>query len=266
MTKIWFIRIILLIILQIFTSVSLISRGRKKLSYFTEILLSVVFIAYDYYGVKYIIEKYPDRKIAEIYADNLFKKEYLIIFCLGYIFMKIILLMLVYILKYFSFYAIVSITKNGLLAKICYKIFGKKKFVSFTSRMWNKADYGIAIKKGLPGMVNKVHKLTGVHFDKDGFPKFKSFYTVKLKRNLYRKTRETHFRYANKMLHERIKKDKRFYLKFTKSELKLIAEGNTPDRFTWHHHQDSGVLELVDRQIHAKVNHRGGYSIWGKKE
>ena len=37
------------------------------------------------------------------------------------------------------------------------------------------------------------------------------------------------------------------------------------DGYTWHHHQNAGILQLVDEEIHAKTWHHGGYSIWGSK-
>lgn len=35
--------------------------------------------------------------------------------------------------------------------------------------------------------------------------------------------------------------------------------------FTWHHHQNEGVLQLVDREVHRNINngHLGGRAIWG---
>jgi hypothetical protein len=46
--------------------------------------------------------------------------------------------------------------------------------------------------------------------------------------------------------------------------LKQLEEGKTPKAFTWNHHQEPGVMQLVDRKIHSKTGHLGGYSIWGK--
>ena len=31
--------------------------------------------------------------------------------------------------------------------------------------------------------------------------------------------------------------------------------------WTWHHHQDVGVMQLVDRAVHRAFPHRGGLSI-----
>lgn len=39
--------------------------------------------------------------------------------------------------------------------------------------------------------------------------------------------------------------------------------GNKLFGFTWHHHQDSGKMELISENIHNKVSHVGGNLIWG---
>lgn len=265
MTLLWSIRFSILVVLQIITSTFFISKCKKRISYFTEVFLTVLSIAYTYKGIPYLLENYDIKYLEKIYANHSFSVDKLIWYIIFYIIMKIMLVIIIWCIRYFSFYALVSITKNGLMARICYKIWGKVKFSRFVSTMWNKVNYGLNIKKGIPGMVNKKHKVTGVRFDKDGFPQFDSIFEIKLPRNLYRKSRETHFRYANKKIYERIKKDKRFARKFTKSEIESFKRGETPSKFTWHHHQDSGRLQLVYNNIHAKVNHRGGYSIWGNK-
>lgn len=36
-----------------------------------------------------------------------------------------------------------------------------------------------------------------------------------------------------------------------------------PDGLTWHHHQDTGRMQLVEYGEHAAHRHTGGMSIWG---
>lgn len=266
MTLLWIIRFSILLLLQIVTSIFLIYKGKKRLSYLTEILLSVLSITYAYKGVPYILEHSNLKFIEKLYTNHSFTVNELYWYIILYMSMKIIIVILIWILRYFSFYALVSITKKGKLARIGYKIYGKVKFSRFVSVMWNRVDYGIAIKKGIPGMVNKKHGATKIPFDKDGFPIFKSIVEIKLSRNLYKRSRETHFRYASKELYKKIKENKRLASKFSKSDIEAFKRGETPSKYTWHHHQDTGKLQLVDSQIHAKVSHRGGYSIWGKKD
>ena len=51
--------------------------------------------------------------------------------------------------------------------------------------------------------------------------------------------------------------------KFTEAEIAIFKEGGVPKAYTWHHHQDEGVMQLVDRKIHRQTGHTGGFSIWG---
>lgn len=44
--------------------------------------------------------------------------------------------------------------------------------------------------------------------------------------------------------------------------LKMVKNLRT---YTWHHHQDTGRMQLVDAFLHEKTGHTGGYNIWGKK-
>ena len=267
MSYLWIVRFSILILLQFITSFFLIYKGKKKISYFTEILLSISSILYAYFIVPMIMEKNTLEVIECIYKGHSFTTDKFLLYIVGYFILKILLLIFIWMLKYFSFLTLVSISKNnGIIAKIGYKIFGKARFVRFVSRMWNKVNYGIEIKKGIPSRVNKKHRSTGIYFDKDGFPKFEAIETVKLDRKLYNKTREVHFYHCNKILYEKIKKDRSIAKKFTKEDIKCFKEGDTPAMYTWHHHQKRGVLQLVERDVHEKVNHRGGFSIWGKKE
>ncbi|XMN55984.1 HNH endonuclease [Corynebacterium sp. LaCa117] len=33
---------------------------------------------------------------------------------------------------------------------------------------------------------------------------------------------------------------------------------------TWHHHQETGRMQLVEKGAH-RAPHKGGFSLWGKK-
>ncbi len=244
MSLLWIVRnehLLLLLIAQVLTSLLFIYYGKNKISYVTEILL--VFGAIWY---------------------NKPEHEFLTILCYlaEYILMKILLLLMVWLAKHFSFYVMVVITHKK---KKFHKFFIKRKrFLRIQSRIWNKVNYGIRIKKGMPSQVGKKHKSTGVYFDKDGFPKFKEIAKIKLSRKYWKKERSTHFYRASKMLYENIQKSSRLASKFTKKEIREFQKGDLPDKYTWHHHQDKGVLQLVDREIHASVRHDGGFDIWGK--
>ena len=233
--------LLLLLIAHLVTSFFLIYLRKNKISIVTEILLS--FLTFWYH-------------------NSSFSLPILLYYIIEYIIFKILLLITIWISKNFAFYVLVAVTheKHKL-----HKFFNsKKRFKKFQARIWNRIDYGIKIKKGLPSMVGRKNKTTGVSFDKNGFPKFNAIATIKLDRKYWKKDRDVHFYHASKLLYEKIKKSSRLKSKFTKKEILEFKSGNLPDKYTWHHHQDSGVLQLVNRDTHAKVKHNGGYSIWGK--
>ena len=113
-------------------------------------------------------------------------------------------------------------------------------------------------------MVGKKNDKTGIWFDKNGFPKFKPIVEVKLDRKDWKKSREVHFNRASKMVYEKAQRNSMFARKFLRRELAEFKSGEVPSKYTWHHHQDKGVLQLVEYKIHSDVKHRGGFSIWGK--
>lgn len=246
MSFLWIVRsqnLVILLMLQIITSLFWIYKGKNKISYISEILIMIGFM---------------------LYGNFSFEIEQCICYLAEYILMKTLLLFVVWIAKHFSFYVIVCITHKN---KLGYKFFIKKKrFLRIQTRIWNKVDYGIRIKKGYPYMVNKKHPETGIYFDKDGFPKFKTIATIKLKRKLWKKTREVHFYNASRELYTKISKNSRLASKFTKKEIQILKNGDVPPKYTWHHHQDKGVLQLVDCKVHSEIRHRGGFAIWGKRE
>ena len=85
----------------------------------------------------------------------------------------------------------------------------------------------------------RYHSKTGVPFDADGYPIFDAEADVTIEPTGDRKADVSA---ANK----------------------AAGYEETPDGKTWHHHQDRGRMQLVDREIHKRTGHKGGWSIWGK--
>lgn len=112
-------------------------------------------------------------------------------------------------------------------------------------------------------LAGKNHPVTDVPFDSDGFPVFESKYKMKLNPDVFFKTRQTHFNKASKDLYNKAMKDSDLAKKFTPKELEIFKNGDVPKDYTWHHHQDTGVMELVERAVHKSTGHTGGFSIWG---
>ncbi|WP_242295630.1 WXG100 family type VII secretion target [Bacillus cereus group sp. BfR-BA-01516] len=121
----------------------------------------------------------------------------------------------------------------------------------------------IRLRKG--ELAGDRHPVTGIPYDVDGFPIFDAVTEVTLKEADYKKTRPTHDRICNKLLYEQILKDPKLAAKFTAEEIELFKNGEKPKTYTWHHHQDTGRMQLVDAYLHEKTGHTGGYNIWGKK-
>ncbi|WP_367277863.1 HNH endonuclease [Clostridium sp.] len=116
---------------------------------------------------------------------------------------------------------------------------------------------------GRMNMAGKTHPVSGVEFDANGFPKFKSEYDMHLDPADYLKSRGTHFDRASKSLYSKIQSDPELASKFTRNEIEIFKEGGIPKRFTWHHNQEPGLMQLVDRTLHKQTGHDGGFSIWG---
>ncbi|MET7020517.1 WXG100 family type VII secretion target [Bacillus mycoides] len=120
----------------------------------------------------------------------------------------------------------------------------------------------IRLRKG--DLAGDKHPVTGIPYDAEGFPIFESKGEVMLKEADFKKSRTTQSRKCSKALYEQIMENPELALKFTYEEIQLFKMGKTPEHYTWHHHQDTGRMQLVDYQTHHDTGHTGGYKIWGK--
>ena len=228
-------------IVQVILSICLIIRRKNIWAIISEIISSLILL-YSLNGFS-------------IQINN----KILLYFCIAlmeYLSVKIFLVFFMIIVRYCRFYLIKFACRKKK------KVKGIK--LSFI-QTFSKVKYWPNPKLGLPSMAGKIHSKTRVRFDEKGFPKFKAIFKVKLKKRDWQETRERHFYIANTILEKSLKSNSRLKTKFTKEQIKQIARGITPNGYTWHHHQDAGVLWLVDEKIHAKTYHVGGYTIWGSK-
>lgn len=225
-------------IFQIVLSSVLILRHKNKFAIASEIATSLL-LFYILYNI-----------------ENIVSWNYIVLVVVELLLVKLFLVVFWIIARVYSFYLIRNISKS--------KKKTNKKRAKIANKFY-KVKYFPRLKLGIPGKANKTIKSTKVKFDSKGFPKFESYYTVKLRRKDFRKSRETHFNIANKKLYSEIRTNTRLRNKFPKRVINDFYKGKTPTDYTWHHHQDAGVLELVDSEIHSKTSHVGGYSIWGKK-
>ncbi|ADU31961.1 HNH endonuclease [Evansella cellulosilytica] len=137
------------------------------------------------------------------------------------------------------------------------------------------AEEGTFINTHNSSLAGQLHPETGVPFEaqaialEDGtevvgvFPVFDAVAEVVLPEELYGSSDYLHFSYANGELIDMVSENETIAAQFSIDQLEQIYAGETPDGYTWHHHEDLGKLELVDEEIHAKTGHSGGRSVWG---
>ncbi|MBE0339387.1 HNH endonuclease [Paenibacillus sp. 23TSA30-6] len=123
----------------------------------------------------------------------------------------------------------------------------------------------------------------GVEFDPLGFPIFDKKY-IKFEislleshtsKQLLNMSRPNHLQASTKLYCEKLKLEAKAanldlntyledVLKYDKKQIRAIIKGDDKiPGFTWHHHQETGRMQLVDENVHGKVNHTGGNKIWG---
>jgi hypothetical protein len=93
-------------------------------------------------------------------------------------------------------------------------------------------------------LAGSVHPTTGVPFNSDGFPDFSN--------HLYRAG--VNDVKINPSFISRLVDEKRANAR--------AGYSKTPKGYTWHHHQDYGRMQLVEKKIHSKTGHTGGYVVW----
>ncbi|MEO0470159.1 MAG: HNH endonuclease [Bacteroidota bacterium] len=62
-------------------------------------------------------------------------------------------------------------------------------------------------------------------------------------------SRAMHFKWANELA--------------TKAGDKSGVGNAPPANCTWHHKKQKGMMQLLDRELHAAFKHKGGFSLWG---
>lgn len=137
------------------------------------------------------------------------------------------------------------------------------------------------ISTKLDAYENKEYPTTGVMCEKrvlqmpngewiEGvFAKFDSVFDAKLPESMYLDNYAKHFKECNRQLSEAIEKDPVLKAKFTDEQIEQIhdgiKDGSAPDGYVWHHDVETGKIQLVDAEKHAKTPHRGGKSLWGSE-
>jgi len=107
-----------------------------------------------------------------------------------------------------------------------------------------------------------------LEFDADGFPRFDTrFETLLDDIHIGSGRPAQHFRAANARLAQAIRADpalaRQLGLGPADVELLLVSDA-PPQGYLWHHHQDVGRMQLLQRVFHKlSLPHTGGMAIWG---
>ena len=97
------------------------------------------------------------------------------------------------------------------------------------------------------------------------FPDFSEHcrYETTLPEDLYSASDYQQFKYCNEQLRQAYENGTLDTEQFTDKQLEQIRNGDKPEGYTWHHHEEPGRMQLVDSEIHAETRHVGGRSLWG---
>jgi RHS repeat-associated protein len=110
-------------------------------------------------------------------------------------------------------------------------------------------------------LAGQAHPETGVVFDSRGFPIFDDlavFDTRLPVDSFYAESYTAQMRMATRDLWAAIQRNEVSALQFTPEQLQSIRQGSARiDGYTWHHHQDTGRMQLVDRDTHSGTGHVG---------
>ncbi|PGK08261.1 wall-associated protein [Bacillus anthracis] len=111
-------------------------------------------------------------------------------------------------------------------------------------------------------LAGKKHPVSGVPFDKKGFPIFRSKFNMQLPRSLWKESNYRQFKYLNQEAAKQLVKNRQKI--FFASDIKRMQKGDNPVGHTWHHHQTPGLMQLVNTVVHRQTGHTGGRALWGK--
>jgi len=115
--------------------------------------------------------------------------------------------------------------------------------------------------------------MSKVEFDGGGFAIFKSYHDVRLPAHLIGSHISDYkqFRYAFNDFLKVIRSDRGWRHGFSTNQIAAIDEAirtNNPriKGFTWHHHQDHGILQLISVPEHRIFHYGGRFTTGGRKE
>lgn len=97
------------------------------------------------------------------------------------------------------------------------------------------------------------------------FPVFEPAFEMKLPADTLQESDTVHIGIANMGLYEAIQETPSLAdeLGFTAEDVDNLQSTVTPEGYDWHHHEETGKMQLVDEETHQQTGHTGGRNIWG---
>ncbi|SES08092.1 HNH endonuclease [Salipaludibacillus aurantiacus] len=115
---------------------------------------------------------------------------------------------------------------------------------------------------GVSYEVNKVLTDEGL-WKKGVFPVFDAEFDAHLPIDQYQASPYYHQQIANEQLQFAYETDASRFSHFGEDQIEQIIDGETPEGYVWHHHEEMGRMQLVESNMHDPSGHTGGMSIWG---
>lgn len=97
------------------------------------------------------------------------------------------------------------------------------------------------------------------------FPVFEPAFEMKLPDDTLQESDTVHAQLANDQLYKSIQQNPALAdeLGFTTYDIENLQSSATPNGYEWHHNENIGIMQLVEKEIHQQTGHTGGRAIWG---
>ncbi|WP_109427035.1 DUF637 domain-containing protein [Aggregatibacter kilianii] len=161
-----------------------------------------------------------------------------------------------------------NILANQVVPNTVESIYSSREVRNLLENKYGKANI---VSKTVPPMsmpnvklAGKRHPETKVPFDVKGFPIFDDIakYDTRLDINQFRASSyNEQMRMATRDLYKHLGEDG-IKKQFNAEQVAAIKAGKEKiPNYTWHHHQDTGRMQLVPSKLHAETGHIGGNSM-----
>ena len=94
-------------------------------------------------------------------------------------------------------------------------------------------------------------------------PVFEPVFETTLSDNMLMESDSVQFAECLRQLAQEMQRNPSLRTLFSDRETEMINDGIKPGNYTWHHNEETGKMQLVNREIHFKTNHTGGRALWG---